>query len=323
MPDTSYPRLLGDVGGTNARFAVQEMAGGPPQRVRTYRCAEHASFADAIRRYLADESLQGVKLAAVGIANPVTGDRIKMTNHHWSFSIEETRALLGFERLLVINDFQALALSLPALAAADREQVGGGAPEDGEPLALLGPGTGLGVSGLLWSADRRSQIALDGEGGHVSLPAATDEEERVIEILRARFGHVSAERALSGQGIENLHHALGQLQGGAPALSAADITTRALDGSDPLCGKVVAMFCALLGGVAGNLALTLGARGGVYIGGGIVPRLEGLFAASAFRERFESKGRMSTYLRPLPTYVIKAGVSPALIGAARALDQAA
>jgi glucokinase len=322
MPET-YPRLLGDVGGTNARFAVQETAGGRPQRVRTYRCAEHATFADAIRRYLADEGLQGVRLAAVGIANPVTGDQIKMTNHHWAFSIEQTRAALGFERLLVINDFQALALSLPALAPEERLQVGPGTPEEGEPLALLGPGTGLGVSGLLWAPDRRAQVAIDGEGGHVSLPAATDEEERVIELLRTRFGHVSAERALSGQGLENLYEALGQLAGAAPQhLSAADITDRALANADPLCSKVVAMFCALLGGVAGNLALTLGARGGVYIGGGIVPRLEGLFTASAFRERFESKGRMSTYLRPIPTYVIKASVSPALIGAARALDQA-
>jgi len=322
MPDASYPRLLGDVGGTNARFAVQETPGGEPQRVRRYATDGYPTLRDAIVRYLDDEKLQGVRCAAIGIANPVTGDQVRMTNHHWSFSIEQTRVALGLERLLVINDFQALALSLPALAEAELEQVGGGAPEEGEPLALIGPGTGLGVSGLLWSGDRKAQIALDGEGGHVSLPAATDEEERVIEILRARFGHVSAERALSGQGLENLHDALGKLQGGASAVSAADITARALDGSDALCAKTVAMFCALLGGVAGNLALTLGARGGLYVGGGIVPRLGALFAGSAFRERFESKGRMGAYLRPIPTYVIKASVSPALIGAARALDQA-
>jgi len=322
MPASPYPRLLGDVGGTNARFALQESAGGAPQRVRRYATDGYPTLRDAVVQYLSDEKLQGVRWAAIGIANPVTGDRIQMTNHHWSFSIEETRNALGFERLLVLNDFQALALSLPALADADRGQVGGGAPEDGEPLGLIGPGTGLGVSGLLWSADRRTQIALDGEGGHVSLPAATDEEERVIELLRARFGHVSAERVLSGMGLENLHDALGRLQGGAPALSAADITARALDGSDTLCAKTVSMFCGLLGGVAGNLALTLGARGGVYIGGGIVPRLGAFFAGSAFRERFESKGRMSAYLKPIPTYVIKASVSPALIGAARALDQA-
>jgi glucokinase len=317
----SYPRLLGDVGGTNARFAVQETAGGEPRRVRHYATGDYPTLRDAVVQYLQDEKLENVRSGAIGIANPVTGDQVRMTNHNWSFSIEETRVALGLDRLLVINDFQALALSLPALSATERQQVGGGAPEDGEPLALIGPGTGLGVSGLLWTPDRRHQVALDGEGGHVTLPAATDEEERVIEILRARFGHVSAERALSGMGLENLHDALGQLQGGAPALSAADITARAVDGSDPLCAKTVAMFCALLGGVAGNLALTLGARGGVYIGGGIVPRLGGLFAASAFRERFESKGRMSVYLQPIPTYVINASVSPALIGAARALDQ--
>jgi glucokinase len=323
MASTSYPRLLGDVGGTNARFALQEAPGGAPQRVRSYRAQEHATFADAIRTYLADEGLKGVSLAAIGIANPITGDHVKMTNHHWAFSIEQTRLALGLQRMLVLNDFQALALSLPALSPDERVQVGGGEPEPGKPLALIGPGTGLGVSGLLWSADRRTQIALEGEGGHVSLSAATDEEEGVIEILRQRFGHVSAERALSGQGLENLHDALGRMEGSAPApLPAADITARALEGSDPLCNRVLAMFCALLGGVAGNLALTLGARGGVYIGGGIVPRLGGLLAASAFRERFEQKGRMRAFLQPIPVYVIKASVSPALVGAARALEHA-
>jgi glucokinase len=317
MPASPYPRLLGDVGGTNVRFALQEAPGAAPGRVRRYGTEAEPSLAHAVRRYLRDEGLAAVRDACIGMANPVTGDRVQMTNHHWTFSIEATRAELGFERLIVINDFQALALALPALGPHERVQFGGGAPEPGEPLGLIGPGTGLGVSGLVFAGDGRVQIALDGEGGHVSLPAANEEEERAISRLRERFGHVSAERALSGQGLENLLAALG----GAPC-AAADITARALDGSDALCVRTVAMFCALLGGVAGNLALTLGARGGVYIGGGIVPRLLPLLPGSALRERFEAKGRMAAYLRPIPLYVITADVSPALVGAARALDQA-
>jgi glucokinase len=316
MPASSYPRLLGDVGGTNVRFALQESPRGEPQRVRRYPTDAHPSFTDVARRYLADEHASGVTQAAIGIANPVTGDDIRMTNHPWSFSIEATRVELGLERFVVVNDFHALALALPLLGPGELMQVGGGQPEAGEPLGLIGPGTGLGVSGLLWTPDGRAEVALDGEGGHSTLCGGDDDEDRVIRALRGRFGHVSAERALCGEGLENLHLALA-----GEKLADADITARALDGSDPACVRTLNMFCALLGSVAGNLALTLGARGGVYIGGGIVPRLGDWFARSPFRARFEAKGRMSGYLKPIPVYVITADVSPALIGAARALDQ--
>ena len=319
MPASSYPRLLGDIGGTNARFALQETPGGAPGRVRRFATDDCPTLVDAVRRYLAQEGVSRVQLAAIGIANPVTGDRIRMTNHPWTFSIEETRVALGLERFVVVNDFHALALSLPMLSPGDLVQVGGHSPERGEPLALIGPGTGLGVSGLVFMPGGHARVALDGEGGHVTLCAVTHDEERVVRRLRERFGHVSAERVLSGQGLENLYEAL---SGGAPALAAADITARALDGSDAACAKVVDMFCAMLGSIAGNLVLTLGARGGVYVGGGIVPRLGAAFHRSAFRARFEDKGRMSTYLRPIPAYVITAETSPALLGAAQALDQA-
>ena len=319
MPESSYPRLLGDIGGTNARFALQETPGGAPGRVRRFATDDCPTLVDAVRRYLAQEGVSRVQLAAIGIANPVTGDRIRMTNHPWTFSIEETRVALGLERFVVVNDFHALALSLPLLSPGDLVQVGGHSPERGEPLALIGPGTGLGVSGLVFMPDGHARVALDGEGGHVTQCAVTDDEERVVRRLRERFGHVSAERVLSGQGLENLYEAL---SGGAPALAAADITARALDGSDAACAKVVDMFCAMLGSIAGNLVLTLGARGGVFVGGGIVPRLGAAFHRSAFRARFEDKGRMSTYLRPIPAYVITAETSPALLGAAQALDQA-
>jgi glucokinase len=319
MPASSYPRLVGDIGGTNARFALQEAPDTAPQRVRRFATDDCPTLVDAVRRYLAEERVPQVALAAIGIANPVTGDRIRMTNHPWTFSIEETRVALGLERLVVVNDFHALALSVPMLSPGDLVQVGGQVPEPGEPLALIGPGTGLGVSGLVFMPDGRARVALDGEGGHVTLCAVNDDEERVVRRLRERFGHVSAERVLSGQGLENLYEAL---SGGATALAAADITARAIDGSDADCWKVVDMFCAMLGSIAGNLVLTLGARGGVYVGGGIIPRLGEAFQRSAFRARFEDKGRMAAYLRPIPAYVITAETSPALLGAAQALDQA-
>jgi glucokinase len=315
MATSDYPRLLGDVGGTNVRFALQEAPGGSPQRVRRYPTAAHGSFADAARRYLADEGLAAVSQAAIGIANPVTGDEVRMTNHAWSFSIEATRVALGLQRFVVVNDFQALALALPALGPGELIQVGGGQPVQGEPLGLIGPGTGLGVSGLVWTPDGSTEVALDGEGGHVTLCAMDDDEDRVIRALRQRYGHVSAERALCGEGLENLHLAIT-----GENLADADITSRAIAG-DSACERTLGMFCGMLGSVAGNLALTLGARGGVYIGGGIVPRLGGWFATSPFRARFEAKGRMTAYLKPIPTYVITADVSPALIGAARALAQ--
>jgi glucokinase len=236
-----------------------------------------------------------------------------MTNHPWAFSISQLQRELGLARLVVLNDFTALALSLPALGAAQSRQVGGGRAVAGAPLALLGPGTGLGVSGLLGA------VPISGEGGHVTLAAADAREAEVIELLRRRFGHASAERALSGPGLENLHEALTQLNGESrPAMSAAQIAAAA--DTDAHCAEVIELFFALLGNVAGNLALTLGARGGVYVGGGVVLHIGGRIDGSPFRERFEAKGRFRDYLAPIPTLVITATESPALIGAARALD---
>lgn len=317
-----FPRLVGDIGGTNARFAWWPAADAPLERVATLPCAEFASLGEAMRRYLADQGLPTPRECAIGIANPVAGDRIKMTNHHWSFSISDLQREMGFARFVVVNDFTALALALPGLDRARLRQVGGGAPVAGAPLALIGPGTGLGVSGLL-PTHAGTWLPLAGEGGHVSLCGATPREDAVIAALRARFGHASAERAVSGQGLENLYAALQSLDGvPAAPLAAADISQRALNGSDPQAAEALALFCALLGSVAGNLALTLGSFGGVYIGGGIVPRLGAYFDQSAFRARFEAKGRFAAMLASMPVFVIDAAVSPALDGAARAFDMA-
>jgi glucokinase len=314
--------LVGDIGGTNARLAWVAAPGAAPEGVRTYACAQHASLADVIRTYFQEERRPRPPWAAIGIANPVVGDRVQMTNHHWAFSIEEMRQGLGLERLLVLNDFTTLAMSLPSLTSEDLRQVGGGQAVAGAPRALLGPGTGLGVSGLLWS-DNGKLVPVNGEGGHVTLAAATDREADVLSRLRQRFGHVSAERALSGPGLVNLHDALCELEGVAPpSLTPAEVAEAALAGRDGRCEEALELFCSFLGNVAGNLALTLGARGGVYIGGGIVPRLGERFERSVFRQRFEDKGRFRAYLADIPTWVVRAA-NPALLGAARALDEMA
>ena len=320
MPRPLYPRLLGDIGGTHARLAWQADASAVLTDVARYACGDFASLEDSIRRYLADHGKTAPPACGIGIANPIIGDQVRMTNHHWSFSIEALRTGLGLERLHVINDFTALALALPSLSAQDVYPVGSGQAVTGAPLAVIGPGTGLGVSGLLPSGDGQ-WVAIAGEGGHVSLSAASPREGQVIEWLSRRFGHASAERALSGPGLVNLYQACCALDGQpAEMLSAPEVLARARGSDDAACTQALQLFLGLLGSVAGNLALTLGARGGVYIGGGIVPRLVDLLAGSALRERFEAKGRFQDYLRQIPLLVINTETSPALMGVSRALD---
>ena len=314
-------RLLGDVGGTNARLAWQDAEGAPLRDIATLPTAEFATLTEAITSYLNRLGRTAPAWCAIGIANPITGDQIQMTNCHWAFSISAMQRELGFERFVVINDFTALALALPDLAPADRHQLGGGAAAPDAPLALIGPGTGLGVSGLIPSGAPGRWLPLQGEGGHVTLAASTAREAAVLQVLRDEFGHASAERAVSGQGLEALHAAVCKLDAdaGFTRLSASEVSQRALAGLDGHCVEALDLFCGFLGNVAGNLALTLGARGGVYIGGGIVPRLGEAFARSRFRACFEDKGRFRAYLEAIPVYVIQSKVSPALLGVARAL----
>jgi len=319
---THGARLLADIGGTNARFAWQAATGEALRDAATLSTREHATLAGAIRHYLAATAIPTPRWCAIGIANPVTGERIQMTNHDWSFSIPALQAELGLERLLVRNDFTMLALALPDLLPHELRQVGGTTAVAGAAMALIGPGTGLGVSGLLPASSGAAWVPLQGEGGHVSLAPATPREAAVLARLQERYGHASAERAVSGAGLEALHEALARLDGDGDfiPLPAAEISARALATTDARCVEALALFCAFLGSVAGNLALTLGARGGVYIGGGIVPRLGEAFTRSPFRARFESKGRFRNYLGAIPVFVIDTPASPALRGAARALD---
>lgn len=316
-PDT-FPRLLGDIGGTNARFALIRAPGEPISDILNLQCADFPGPLEAIRSYLASTGCASPRQAAMGIANPVTDDWLKMTNNAWAFSIEALRGSLGLERLLFINDFTALALSLPHLSPNELRQIGGGSAVTNTAIGVIGPGTGLGVSGLVPSAT--GWIPLEGEGGHVSLSPQTAEELAITALLSTN-GHVSAERVLSGPGLVCLHQALAQVRKLEVAeLDSSRITQAAIDGTDALCVDTLNTFCALLGSTAGNLALTLGARGGVFIGGGIIPKLGGFFDASPFRARFEAKGRFNTYLSAIPTRLITAS-NPALTGAAAALDQ--
>jgi len=314
-----YPRLLGDIGGTNARWAWQEHAGAALRDISVLPCQASATLFDSAANYLAVTGHANPQCAGIGIATAVTGDTVRMTNNAWQFSIRELQQSLGVQRCLVINDFTALAMSLTALGPADMQQIGGGAAIDGAPVALIGPGTGLGVSGLLLS-DHANPCALSGEGGHVTVAAADDAEAALLARLRDRFSHVSAERVLSGPGLVDLYRAVCERDGrDALDLNPSDITTAAQAGSNPDCVASADYFASFLGNVAGNLALTLGARGGLYIGGGVVPLLGEAFNAALFRQRFEEKGRFQDYLQAIPTWLITAS-TPALVGASRALD---
>ncbi len=310
-------RLMGDIGATNARFAL---CGDDRRaaRIRILPVDGFASLGAAIRAYLVQERIDSpLKAAALAVASPITGDAVTLTNHPWSFSISALQHDLSIGKLTVINDFTAQALAVRHLAADERVVIGGGSPVPNTPIGVIGPGTGLGVSGLIPS--NAGWVALAGEGGHATFAPVDDRESEVLARLRRRFTHVSGERVLSGQGLVNLYHALAEIEGvPAEPHTPAQISDPQTGEREPLCGAAVAMFCAMLGSMAGDLALTLGARGGVYIAGGIVPRLGARFAQSAFRERFESKGRFRSYLAAVPTYVMTAEV-PAFLGLAEVL----
>ena len=319
MAGAPYPRLVGDIGGTHARFGWVDSPASGVRFITVYPCSAHAGLEAVVRHYLAEHRHPVPAACAIGVATAVVGDRIAMTNRDWVFSIEEMRRRLGVSRFAVVNDFAALALALPRLSAADLTPIGGGAAVPGAPMALLGPGTGLGVSGLLPAA--AGAVPLAGEGGHATVSAADQREARVIDVLRDRFGHVSAERVLSGPGLVNLHQACCLLAGDpAPPLEPAEVSARGLTGGDTRCVEAIELFFGFLGGVAGNLALTFGARGGVYIGGGIVPQLGDWIHRSSFRERFQAKGRFRAYLEAIPTWLIAGSALSALHGANHALD---
>jgi len=311
------PGLVADIGATNTRLALAEPSGAI-SRINVFATDEAPDLGDMIEAYLAQAGAERPGRAVLAIAAPITGDEITLTNFPWSFSVDSLRTRLGLDSLRIINDFVANAFSIPHLGEADVAQAGTGTPVAGAPVAVIGPGSGLGVSGLVFHDGR--PVPIHGEGGHVTMAPADAREAAVLDLLRKRIDHVSAERVLSGPGILNLYAALCELSGESQEQFApAQITDARIGEQHPRALEATQMFCAMLGTIAGNLALTLGARAGVYIAGGIVPRLGGTFMQSAFRSRFEAKGRFRDYLSAVPTYVIVRQY-PALLGAARLLD---
>jgi glucokinase len=293
--------LLGDIGATNARFAL--FANGVLGAVTSFEVAKFARFADVIAIFLKDRCREfRVKRALLAIAGPVKGERSVLTNSSWVIDTPELRATFKLEAR-IFNDFEAVALSLPWLTPTDLAPIGGGNPAAGAPKAVVGPGSGLGVACLIPRSEK--PVVISSEGGHATLAATCEREDRIIGQLRQRFGHVSAERAVSGMGLENIYQAIAALDGvDIPSRSAAEITKSALRSESQVAREALHVFCAFLGSFAGNVALTFGARGGVYVAGGISPRILDFLVRSQFRNRFEAKGRFQSYLETLPSYVI-------------------
>jgi len=309
----SLPWLVADVGGTNARFGLVTEPGGRPEAVAVLAGAEHDGLPEAVAAYIADHA-GGVQpgAACVAIAGPVEGDRYRLTNSGWTGSVGD----LGIPNAWLLNDFEALAASLPYLHGDDLVSLGGPEPSRGVK-AVLGPGTGLGVGGLVPAAE--GWVPIPGEGGHVTAPVLDKRDHEIVRALRADgLEHVVAEHLLSGPGLSRLHRALVLVHGtDAPTLSASDIVARM---DDSLCAETVEVFCAMLGTFAGNVALTLGARGGVYLGGGVLPRIVDRVRSSDFRRRFEATPTLNHYLSGIATLLIVAP-QPALTGAAAWLSQ--
>ncbi len=321
MPDW----LVADIGGTHARFALSA-SGGPPRAVEVFACADFDNLTAALAAYLTRSGALPVQ-ACVAVAGPVNAspagtDEFRFTNNAWVLSRAQLAATFGFEQLLLVNDFEALALALPELAADDTCLLGSAVhPVAGRPLAVLGPGTGLGVATLVHTGTH--WLALAGEGGHVGFAPQDAEQRDIAAILRRSAPQISNEMLLSGPGLCAIYAALTEIDGAAAVTrNAPDIIAAALSGVDARARHTIDVFLAVLGAVAGDVALLVGAQGGVYIGGGIVPRLLPFLAGSRFRRCFDAKGVQSAYVSAIPTRLILTPTA-ALVGAVVALKAAA
>jgi len=317
MTTTTYS-LVGDIGGTNARFALVRSGEVAPEAVKVLACRDYDNLDCAISDYFRRAGVAEVQGACLAVAaTPASGTQVRMTNNHWCFDSEEVRRQFGWGVFKVINDFTATALGIPHVTAGKLIHVCGGPGNASRPRLVIGPGTGLGVSGLVPS--RHGWTALMTEGGHVDFAPTDDVETAILTILKARFGRVSVERILSGQGLLNLYQAHAGIQNVAAPLDAPEkITAAALDDSDPLARQTLGHFCEILGRVAGNAVLTLGSTGGVYLCGGILPQFIDFFLESPFQKGFEDKGRMRPMLEATPVYIVTEGYT-GLLGAAEAL----
>ncbi len=324
LNDTAYsafsggPRLLADIGATHARFTL-ETAPGVFEAVKIYQCDDYTGIIPLVESYLNEHPGRRILHAAFAIANPIDGDDVRMTNRDWHFSIEAVRRRFGLYTMLMVNDFTALAMSLPGLKPEEVMQIGGGKAASKSVIGVLGPGTGLGVSGLIPTAD--GFVTLGSEGGHVNFAPCDEREFAILQYAWQEWPHVSSERLISGPGLEIIYLALAaRLQRQVKPQAAQEIMRLALQQQDELALEALDSFCAMLGSFSANLAVTLGAFGGIYIGGGIVPQMVDYFKASAFRRRFEAKGRFSAYLAQIPTYVITTPI-PAFYGVSAILSE--
>lgn len=312
--------VVGDVGGTNARFALVD-AQGHVRHPRTFPAADYASLTDVMAEYM--DTTVGKKRpprAVIAVAGPVLDGEIEFTNLDWRVSEGEILSHFELEGVKLINDFAAQALACPGLEDSDLRPLG---PALGRgawdcPMVVLGAGTGFGVAGI--ARNERGDVAISGEGGHSGFSPSDAVEAEVWKRLHARFGRVSIERVLSGQGLFDLYEALADMQGAAVVhADPAAVMTAGLAG-EPVASQTVDRFAAIMGAVAGDLALTFGARGGVYVSGGIAPRMADRLASGPFRERFEAKGRLSDFVKDIPTFLVLHPYA-AMVGAARELRQ--
>ncbi len=308
--------LLGDIGGTNARFALARRGELTHAHLVCLKGHDYASLEAAVAAYFQTlpEGVARPASACLAIAAPVDHDRVTMTNLAWSFSTSRLRESLNLDDLLVVNDFKAVARSIPEISAEQLHSIGGGRRKPGAPAVVLGPGTGLGVSVLVFADGR--PVALQTEGGHIGFAPSDKVELSILELLLNKFDRVSVERLLSGPGLATLYETIAVLRNRAiEPLRPDEVSARALDGSCETCQEALQRFFGILGSVAGDLALAVGAEGGVYIAGGIVPKLLTQIQVSDFRARFESKGRFSQYVANMPTLVVKEPF-PGLLGCA-------
>nr|WP_207202548.1 MULTISPECIES: glucokinase [unclassified Pseudomonas] len=313
--------LVGDIGGTNARFALwkdQQL-----DSIQVHATADYTSPEQAISAYLKDLGLAPGSIGSVclSVAGPVGGDEFRFTNNHWRLSRQAFCQTLQVDQLLLVNDFSAMALGMTRLQPDEFRQVCPGTPEPLRPAVVIGPGTGLGVGTLLDRGDQR-WMALPGEGGHVDLPLSSPRETQLWQHIFNEIGHVSAETALSGGGLPRVYRAICAVDGHPAVLDTPEAITAAGLAGDPIAVEVLEQFCCWLGRVAGNNVLTTGARGGVYIVGGVIPRFADFFIQSGFARCFADKGCMSDYFRGIPVWLVTAPYS-GLTGAGVALEQAA
>lgn len=301
MPEGGGDLLVADIGGTNARFALAD-AQGALHDTQILTAAKFPSIADAIAAYLTSIARARPPQACFAVACPTHGPEIKLTNSTWRFRKDDIATRFGFARFAVINDFEALAASVPSLTGDRLEVLRPGTADPQAICLVIGPGTGLGVGGYVPAG--ATWALISGEGGHIGFAPTTDREVRLWQQMREKYGRVSAERVLNGAGLGNIHRFLSG-EAGQPVeeIDGPEVSRRALSG-DAIATEAVLMFFEILGSVAGDLALAFGSRGGVYIGGGITPKLLDFARRSRLVERFLDKGRIADLLAPVPISVI-------------------